>query len=84
MAWALLSGLAGEIHVEHFPQDLLRRKSRVITPGAFFLESCDGTFMGDDLNEEGNAFAQAYFDFDTGSFLADYAATLGGGLPDSY
>jgi hypothetical protein len=84
VAWALLSGLAGDIHIEDFPEDIPRLKSRAITPGAFFLESCDGKFTDEDLNDEGNAFAQAYFDFDTGKYLADYEAALGAGLPELY
>ena len=78
VAWAFLSGLAGEIHVEDFPEDIPRLKSRSITPGAFFLEACDGKFTDEDLTDEGNAFAQAYFDFDKG----DYQAT-GADLPET-
>jgi len=84
LAWALLSGLSGEIHAEEFPEGLAQLKSRSITPGAFFLAACDGKFTDEDLNEVGNGFAQAYFDFETGNYLADYEATLGNGLPDLY
>jgi len=84
VAWAILSGLAGEIHTDDFPETIPRLKSRSITPGKFFLELCDGKFTDEDLNDEGNAFAHAYFDFDTGKYLADYEATLGGELPELY
>lgn len=33
------------------------------------------------MNEEGNTFTAGYFDFSTGSYLADYEALLGHGLP---
>jgi hypothetical protein len=84
VAWALLSGLAGDIHIDDFPEDIPRLESRSITPGAFFLESCDGKFTDENLNDEGNAFVQAYFDFESGKYLADYEATVGVGLPDLY
>jgi hypothetical protein len=84
VAWAFLSGLAGELYIEDFHDDIPRLKSRSVTPGAFFLEFCDGKFTDEDLNDEGNAFAQVYFDFDTGKYLADYEATLGAGLPELY
>jgi hypothetical protein len=84
VAWALLSGLAGDLHTHDSPNELAELESRSITPGAFFLEACDGKFTDEDLNEAGNAFAQTYFVFETGPYLADYEATLGHGLPDLY
>lgn len=35
-------------------------------------EEWDGCLIDDMLNEEGNAFAQYYFDFEKGQFLNDY------------
>ena len=45
---------------------------------------CDGKFTEDDLNDEGNAFAQEYYEFETGQFVHDYAGTLGDDVPDLY
>lgn len=42
LAWALLVGLSGEFHVDDSPEDIPRLKMRSLTPGQFFLESCDG------------------------------------------
>lgn len=84
VAWALLSGLAGRIHVEDFPQDLEALRSRTVTPGRFFFEYCDGKFVDENLNPQGNAFAAAYFDFAKGSYLADYETVLGSELPSIY
>jgi hypothetical protein len=84
VAWALLSGLAGEIHTTDFPDAVPKLLSRSLTPGKFFLEACDGKFTDEDLNDEGNAFAQDYFDFEKGQYMADYEATLGEGLADLY
>ena len=54
------------------------------TPGAFFLAACDGKFTDEDLNDEGNAFTQVYFDLEKGSFIKDYERILGTGLPSLY
>src|SRR4249919_2314373 len=84
VAWALLSGLAGQIHVDDFPQDLEALRTRSITPGQFFFKYCDGKFIDENLNDQGNAFAAAYFDLENGSYLADYESVLGSDLPSLY
>jgi len=50
----------------------------------FFWRCCEGKFTNDDLNDEGNAFAQAYYDLKTGKYLADYESTLGEDLEELY
>src|SRR5262245_59314316 len=84
VAWAMLSGLAGDIHVTDFPQELERLRSRNVTPGQWFLEACDGKFTDDDLSDEGNRFAQAYFAFESGSYVGDYDRVLVRDLPSQY
>ena len=81
VAWALQSGLAGELHTDEMPESLTQLAQRSLTPGAFFLSVCDGKFTDEDLNEEGDAFTANYFDFSSGSYIADYEALLGEGLP---
>ena len=77
VAWAVLSGLGGELHTHECPEDLEQLETRALTPGQFFYRICDGKFTDEDLNDEGNRFVAAYFDFENGSYLADYEATLG-------
>ena len=84
VAWALLSGLAGELHVQELPEELEKLESRTVTPGEFFLATCDGKFTDEDLSDEGNAFAQEYFDFEAGSYLRDYERLLVKRLPSQY
>jgi hypothetical protein len=79
-----VSGLGGDVHVTDFLDEIPKLRSRSITPGKFFLDACDGKFTDEDLNEEGNAFTQAYFDFDKGNYLNDYDATLAGDLESLY
>ena len=84
VTWALLSGLAGEIHLEDFEEDLSALKARSITPGAYFLQVCDGKFTDEDLSDEGNAFAESYVDPEKGKYLSDYEKVLGGDVPGLY
>ena len=84
VVWALLAGLAGEIHIVDYPDDIPSLGERRLTPGAFFLSSCDGKFTNEDLNVEGNAFAVIYFNFKTGAFLRDYTDAVGGDAPSLY
>jgi hypothetical protein len=57
VAWALLSGLGGELH-EGMAWPL---KTRSVTPGRFFRDACDGQLTDEDLSEDGNAFAAVYY-----------------------
>ena len=84
VAWALLAGLGGDIHLVECPEDIEALKARDMTPGAFFLKFCDGKFTDEDLSEEGNAFAQRYFKFEGDGFLSDYTNVLPDTLPSLY
>jgi hypothetical protein len=86
VAWALLHGLAGDIHLNQFPEPLARLRERKITPGQFLLEACDGKFTDEDLSELGNRFAEHYYEGGDvpGHYFADYAATVGVETPSIY
>jgi hypothetical protein len=85
VAWALLAGLAGEIHTTESPEDLRDLQSRTVTPGHFFMTRCDGKFSDEDLTDEGNEFAEFYYRLDTPDrFLADYEKTLAKTEPSLY
>lgn len=84
LVWALLSGLAGEIHLDEMPEGIASLRERKTTPGRFFLQFCDGKLTDEDFNETGNEFATAYFDFENGKYLTDYEASLLGTLPSLY
>jgi hypothetical protein len=84
LAWALLAGLAGRYYVDEFPEDISKLRERSVTPGRFFLSSCDGKFGSEALSDEGNAFTLDYFaDFEQGRYLIDYEKTFDRELPDS-
>ena len=84
VAWALLNGMAGELHVDEFPEDLQNLKDRGVTPGQFFLTACDGKFTDEDLTDEGNKFTEAYYAVKSGGYLNDYSIVLGSDLPTLY
>jgi len=77
VAWCMLNELAGELFLEDFPEDLEKLRSGEFTPGRWFISFCDSKFTDEDLNDLGNDFAAAYYDFDNGEYLTDYENTLG-------
>lgn len=85
VAWSVLNGLAGELHILDFSAEMAILKSRGTTPGAWLLEACDGKFTDEDLTCDGNQFAFSYYGNDANlhsgpnSFLADYE----GAFPDA-
>jgi tripartite-type tricarboxylate transporter receptor subunit TctC len=80
LAWALLGGLGSTLHAGALP----KLKERQVTPGSLFYEECDGKLTDEDLSGEGNAFAKAYFDPESGAYLRDYDAVLCDGLKTAY
>lgn len=86
VAWVLLHGLAGDIHLVEFPEPFARLRERKVTPGQFFLDACDGKFTDEDLSELGNRFAEHYYEHDDrpGTYFSDYAATVGAEPPSIY
>ena len=84
VAWAWLTGLAGEDVMDDMPEAVTALNERTTTPGKSFFDNCDGKFVDDDLNAVGNAFAVEYFDFKNGQYLNDYDELLTGDLPTVY
>jgi hypothetical protein len=77
-AWPALHDLAGNIHTVDCQADLECLRRRELTPRNWFISVCDGKLTDQDLNERGNAFAQAYYGIEgelrteAGSYLSDY------------
>jgi hypothetical protein len=84
LAWCILKGLGGELFTEEEPELVLALRNRQTTPGRFFLRNCDGKLTDEDLNEQGNAFASAYFNLESGEFLADYDELVSSAVPSLY
>jgi hypothetical protein len=86
VAWCMLNGLAGQLHTDEFPDDLEALKSRSITPGQFVVDACDEKFTDEELTDEGNSFALAYFGDSggMGKYISDYEEMLSKGEPTLY
>jgi hypothetical protein len=86
VAWALLHGFAGGIHLREFPEPLAQLRERKVTPGQFFMDACDEKFTDEDLSDLGNRFAKHYYEHDhaPGHYFSDYAATVGTEAPSIY
>lgn len=84
VAWCLLNGIGGDLHVTDLPDLLEELKARQLTPGAFFIKACDEKFTDEDLSDEGNAFAKVYYDATGAEYIGDYQATLCADLPTVY
>lgn len=78
VAWTILNGLAGQLHLEDDQKMLVQLRQREITPGKFFEAACDYKFWEEDLNGEGNAFARAYYAKhpDQSGYFEDYTRVL--------
>jgi hypothetical protein len=83
LGWIIERDLYSEMFRDETAGMIARFKAREITGPAVY-EYWDGCLIEDMLSEEGNAFSQAYFDFDRGSFLRDYETLLAEGLPSIY
>ena len=77
VSWCILNGLGGEIHFEEPAPLLPKLRERSITPGDYFIKACDQKFIDEDLTDEGNRFATAYYDLQNGMYIKDYERVLG-------
>ena len=84
VAWCLLNGLAGEIHIEDFPEGVEKLKNREMTPGQWFCAFCDEKFTDEDLSKEGNEFALKYYQSEDALYLSDYSDSVIGNLATAY
>lgn len=82
VAWAVLAGLAGELHLEN-ADEVEQLRLRSISPVHWFQTWCDEEFTSEDLNDQGNAFTQSYYASNAGemltgksSYLDDYQSTF--------
>jgi hypothetical protein len=82
VTWALLRGMAGEVHDEDESaiSDLV---ARTVTPGEFLIDCCDEKFSEYDLDDEGNAFTQIYYGGDSPAYFQDLEQ-IAKDLPTTY
>jgi len=70
VSWAVLNGMAGDLHMSVFSEDLEKLNRQEITPGEWFFNVCDGKFTSEDLNSNGQQFAETYYANENGLHTA--------------
>jgi hypothetical protein len=86
VAWCMLHDMAGPLHTDEFPDELYALKERRTTPAQFVITACDEKLTDEELSDEGNAFAIAYYGSSgySGQYLTDYEQTLARGEETLY
>lgn len=82
LGWIIEKGLYSDEFAQEAEQIELFKQHKIT--GTKVYEWWDGALVDDMLNEEGNAFAQYYFDFQNGMYLNDYDELLASNLPSLY
>jgi hypothetical protein len=83
-AWAILNGLGSEEGLMVGRKELLSLlRDRLLSPAQIFTRASDNKFLSDDLSDEGNTFAAAYYENSNG-YIADYDEIFGGTLASLY
>ena len=89
LGWLAERGLLSEEMEREFRVEIEAFRGRQIT-GPRLYALAGRALTSEMLSAEGRAFTEAYYDLDTGAFLADYEAALGAGrrslfeVPDTW
>lgn len=83
LGWLIDNNLTSDEFDAECPDLIDRYKSREIEALKVY-ERWDCCLIDDMLSDVGNAFAQYYFDFDRGKYLADYSELLVRDLPSEF
>lgn len=70
-AWLVNNGLMSDFFVDETGNEIEKLKERKISPSTIYM-NWDGVLLGEMLNDTGFNFALSYFDFDKGTYMADY------------
>jgi hypothetical protein len=88
LTWIIENDLIGELHRDDSQEAIQKVINRQITGRDFLVEQCDEKLWEDDLNEEGYAFTQHYYRFESldgkKSYIEDYLDTLGDNAESIY
>ena len=81
LGWAIKRGLVGDIHKEHSAGAVAAVRDGAQSGRDFLMEQCDEKFTDEDLSEEGNRFAESYYE---SRYFEDYEACVARGLESQY
>lgn len=84
LSWVIHRGLTSSEFEHKYRRALRGFRRGELSIQDFYYQNCDACLVSDMLNDEGNAFAMAYFDFQHGDYLNDYTQTLAQNLPSSF
>ncbi len=70
-AWLVNNGHMSDFFVDETGDEIEKLKERKISPSTIYI-NWDGVLLGEMLNDTGLNFALSYFDFDKGTYMADY------------
>jgi len=75
LSWIINNNLIGDLHINSSENSLNQVKNRLMTGRNFLIKECDSKLWPEDLNHEGNLFAQYYYanDNDYGQYIDDYS-----------
>ena len=71
LAWVVMRGLVGDMHLEDSMPALKQLQAREITGRDFLVTQCDEKLWDDDFNAQGLAFAKDYYENET-AFADEY------------
>lgn len=80
LAWAIMRGMEGKFHQEECTESLAQVRARQMDGREYLIQECDEKFTSEDLNEEGNAFVEMYYE----KYMTDYEAIFGKEYPTLY
>ena len=81
--WLIEHDLISEWLRTEFPDDYAAVRAGRLSALDYF-DSLDRCLISDMLSDEGNAFAEAYFDYDHGRYISDLIGTLQGSLQSEF
>jgi hypothetical protein len=88
LAWTIIHRISGEFHDVESSDALTAVRERRMTGREFLQQMCDERFWEEDLSEDGNRFASAYYagtgDNAYGPYIDDYEAILSSRYPTLY
>lgn len=84
LTWIIQQNLAGEFHQEESSEELRLVQARELDGREFLINMCDEKFTDEDVNSEGYAFTEYYYEAEDGGFFDDYEHVLMGDLPSIY
>lgn len=79
LTWIIMNHLEGDFLRQESAQALEEVRRRRTTGRDFLFDECDDKMLEEDLNDEGNRFANSYYcgtDGKYGAYIADYQITF--------